>query len=131
MPALLASPRITAPLLYFRSTEDHVVDEATEPLITAGVSSTDVTVVRLADSYHVATLDNDAEQIYADSAAFVARVGFIPAVTRRSERPGVTQNSWNTCINLYHKERKTGSLSLEHFVIENIYSDKMLWRCEA
>lgn len=67
-------PRITAPVLYFRSTEDHVVDEATEPLIVSGISSRDVTVTRLAESYHVATLDNDAEQIFADTAAFVARV---------------------------------------------------------
>ena len=67
-------PRITAPVLYFRSTEDHVVDEATEPLILSGISSRDVTVTRLPNSYHVATLDNDAEQIFADSAAFVARV---------------------------------------------------------
>jgi carboxylesterase len=66
--------KITAPLLYFRSTEDHVVDEATEPLLVAGVSSDDVTVTRLENSFHVATLDNDAEQIFADSAAFVARV---------------------------------------------------------
>jgi carboxylesterase len=67
-------PQITAPLLYFRSTEDHVVDEATEPLILSGVSSRDVTVTRLENSYHVATLDNDAERIFEDTAAFVARV---------------------------------------------------------
>ena len=74
-PSLVADlPRITAPILYFRSTEDHVVDEASEPLITGRVSSTDVTVVRLEDSYHVATVDNDAQRIYDESAAFVARV---------------------------------------------------------
>lgn len=67
-------PKVTAPILYFRSTEDHVVDEASEPLITGGVSSTDLTVVRLEDSFHVATLDNDAERIFEESAAFVARV---------------------------------------------------------
>lgn len=67
-------PRITAPVLYFRSTEDHVVDEATEPLILSGISSRDVTVTRLENSFHVATLDNDAERIFADTAAFVARV---------------------------------------------------------
>ncbi|MDF1603029.1 hypothetical protein [Nocardioides sp. YIM 152315] len=38
------------------------------------MSSTDVTVVRLEDSYHVATVDNDAARIFDDSAAFVARV---------------------------------------------------------
>lgn len=74
-PVLVADlPRITAPVLYFRSTEDHVVDEATEPLILSGLSSRDVTVTRLENSYHVATIDNDAELIYEDTAAFVARV---------------------------------------------------------
>jgi carboxylesterase len=68
-------PRITAPLLYLRSTEDHVVDEATEPLITGKVSSSEVSVVRLENSYHVATLDNDADRIVEESAAFIARVG--------------------------------------------------------
>ena len=66
--------KITAPVLYFRSTEDHVVDDASQPIITGGISSTDVTVVPLENSYHVATLDNDAERIFEESAAFVARV---------------------------------------------------------
>lgn len=74
-PALVAElPSVTAPLLYFRSTVDHVVDELSEPLITGKVSSTDVEVVRLTESHHVATLDNDASQIFAASADFVARV---------------------------------------------------------
>ena len=67
-------PKITAPVIYFRSTEDHVVDEKTQPIITSRISSTDVTVVPLENSYHVATLDNDAEKIFEDSAAFIARV---------------------------------------------------------
>ncbi len=74
-PPLVADlPKITAPVLYFRSTEDHVVDEKSQPLITGKISSRDVTVVPLDNSYHVATIDNDAEKIYADSAAFIARV---------------------------------------------------------
>ena len=74
-PLLVADlSKVTAPLLYFRSVEDHVVDDASEPLITGGVSSTDVTVVRLEDSYHVATIDNDAELFHAETAAFVSRV---------------------------------------------------------
>jgi carboxylesterase len=74
-PALVADlPKVTAPLLYFRSTVDHVVDAASEPLILGGVSSTDVTVRRLENSFHVATIDNDAQQIFDESAAFVARV---------------------------------------------------------
>lgn len=74
-PLLIADlTNVTAPLLYLRSTEDHVVDEASQPIITGGVSSTDVTVVPLENSYHVATLDHDAERIVEESVAFVARV---------------------------------------------------------
>lgn len=74
-PGLIADlPRITAPLLYLRSTDDHVVDGSSEPLILDGVSSTDVTRVELPDSFHVATLDNDAPTIFEETAQFVARV---------------------------------------------------------
>jgi carboxylesterase len=65
---------VTAPLLYFRSAVDHVVDELSEPLILDRIGSTDVTVTRLEDSFHVATVDNDAQRIFEESAAFVARV---------------------------------------------------------
>ncbi len=65
---------IKAPLLYFRSSVDHVVDELSEPLILERIGSTDVTVTRLENSYHVATVDNDAQQIFEESAAFIARV---------------------------------------------------------
>ncbi|HEY0890281.1 MAG TPA: alpha/beta fold hydrolase [Nocardioides sp.] len=67
-------PKVTAPLLYLRSTVDHVVDEVSEPIILQGVSSQDVNVVRLENSYHVATVDNDAQRIVEESAAFIARV---------------------------------------------------------
>ncbi|TNM45102.1 alpha/beta fold hydrolase [Nocardioides albidus] len=66
--------RITAPLIYFRSAEDHVVDDSSEPLVLDGVSSTDVTRVALPESFHVATLDHDAPLIFEQSSAFVARV---------------------------------------------------------
>lgn len=66
--------KITVPLLYFRSTVDHVVDELSQPLIVGGVSSRDVTERMLDDSYHVATIDNDAPIIFAESAEFIARV---------------------------------------------------------
>jgi carboxylesterase len=73
-PLLGDLPRVTAPLLYFRSTVDKVVDHASQPLILDGVSSEDVTEVSLEDSFHVATLDNDAPLIFERSAEFVARV---------------------------------------------------------
>jgi carboxylesterase len=66
--------RVTAPLLYFRSDVDHVVDGLSQPLILDGVSSTDVTLVPLHESYHVATVDNDAPLIFDATAEFVARV---------------------------------------------------------
>lgn len=71
--------RVTAPLLYFRSTVDHVVDELSQPLITSRVSSSDITERKLENSFHVATLDNDAPQIFEESAAFIARVTAPPA----------------------------------------------------
>jgi carboxylesterase len=74
-PLLVADlPKVTAPLLYFRSTVDHVVDELSQPLITGKVSSREITERPLAESYHVATLDNDADQIFEESVAFIARV---------------------------------------------------------
>src|SRR5690242_17816574 len=52
-------PRVTQPILIFRSRDDHVVDEQSIRDVQAGVSSRDVTERVLEDSYHVATLDND------------------------------------------------------------------------
>lgn len=66
--------RITKPVLYLRSTEDHVVDELSESIIRDRLGSTDVTWCRLDNSYHVATLDHDAERIVEESAAFISRV---------------------------------------------------------
>ena len=67
-------PNVTAPLLMFRSAEDHVVDPTSAPIILGGVSSRDVTERMLANSYHVATLDNDAAQIFEESEDFIRRV---------------------------------------------------------
>ena len=65
-------PAITQPLLLFRSADDHVVDETSQAIITDGVSSTVKEVVMLDDSYHVATLDNDAALIFDRTASFIA-----------------------------------------------------------
>jgi carboxylesterase len=67
-------PKVTAPLLMFRSAEDHVVDPSSGPIILGNVSSRDVTERVLEHSYHVATLDNDAPQIFEESADFIRRV---------------------------------------------------------
>ncbi len=67
-------PKVTAPLLLLRSAEDHVVDPSSAQIILSRVSSRDVTEQILENSYHVATLDNDAPTIFEESARFVERV---------------------------------------------------------
>jgi carboxylesterase len=67
-------PQVTQPILLFRSSEDHVVDPSSARIIQSKVSSRDVTERILQNSYHVATLDNDAPQIFAESVEFVRRV---------------------------------------------------------
>lgn len=66
--------RITCPVLLLRSTVDHVVDPSSARFILSGVSSADTREVMLENSYHVATLDNDAELIFEESVTFVERV---------------------------------------------------------
>ncbi len=67
-------PKVTQPLLMFRSTVDHVVDPKSGNLLLRRVSSRDMAEIRLTDSYHVATLDNDAPTIFAESLKFIERV---------------------------------------------------------
>ena len=66
--------KVTQPLLVLRSTEDHVVEPDSARLLLEKVSSTDVREVLLEDSYHVATLDNDAPLIFDTSLEFVRRL---------------------------------------------------------
>jgi carboxylesterase len=63
--------KVTAPLLVFRSSEDHVVRPLSTQLVMQGVSSADAAEKVLYNSYHVATLDHDAAAIFAGTAAFV------------------------------------------------------------
>jgi carboxylesterase len=64
---------VEQPLLLFRSAVDHVVEPVNARIILEGVRSTDVQEVVLADSYHVATLDNDAPTIFEGSLEFIRR----------------------------------------------------------
>lgn len=66
--------KVTAPVLLFRSAGDHVVDPSSARLILEGVSSTDTSERILEDSYHVATLDNDAPRIFEESTEFIRKV---------------------------------------------------------
>jgi len=65
--------KITAPLLLFRSMDDHVVDDTSLGLIQHGISSTVAEYITLTDSYHVATLDFDAQLIFDRSADFLTQ----------------------------------------------------------
>ena len=67
-------PRVTQPILLFRSVVDHTVDDSSLRVLRATVSSRDLTERMLENSYHVATLDNDASSVFEESASFVRRV---------------------------------------------------------
>ncbi|MFI1622128.1 alpha/beta hydrolase [Streptomyces lydicus] len=67
-------PGVTQPLLVMTSPQDHVVRPVDSERILARVSSTDVRQTLLERSYHVATLDHDAEQIFRETFAFISRL---------------------------------------------------------
>ena len=71
--------QVVCPILVFRSVEDHVVDPSSGRAIRASVGSGDVREELLENSYHVATLDNDAPQIFEGSVAFIERVAGVTA----------------------------------------------------
>jgi carboxylesterase len=66
---------VTAPVIVFHSAEDHVVEPINSRVLLDGVRSTDTTEVVLRDSYHVATLDNDAPMIFARSVEWIREHG--------------------------------------------------------
>ena len=67
-------PQVTCPVLLFRSPEDHVVEPASARRLLERVSSRDVEERLCPDSYHVATLDHDAEAIVSGSLEFIRRL---------------------------------------------------------
>ena len=62
---------VVAPLLIFRSIDDHIVEPENSEVVLAGVSSEQKEERLLRHSYHVATLDNDADEIFTGSIDFV------------------------------------------------------------
>lgn len=67
-------PLVRTPLLLLHSRVDHVVEPENSRLVLESVSATDITEVVLERSFHVATLDYDAEIIFDESVAFIRRV---------------------------------------------------------
>jgi carboxylesterase len=64
-------PSVTQPLLVFRSTVDHVVGPASMKVLMAALPGAEVRP--LDDSYHVATLDNDAAEIFDGTLSFIQK----------------------------------------------------------
>lgn len=67
-------PRIGAPVRVYRSTRDHVVSDASIRVLRRGLTHAPLELVPLENSYHVATLDHDAEQIFQGSVDFIRRL---------------------------------------------------------
>lgn len=65
--------RVTQPILLFRSENDHVVDPSSARLLHQLVASAQITERTLDRSFHVATLDYDAEDIFRESVDFIRR----------------------------------------------------------
>jgi carboxylesterase len=66
--------KVQVPTLVLTSRQDHVVDPGDSAKIIDRISSTDVEHVWLERSYHVATLDYDAELIQELTSKFISRV---------------------------------------------------------
>jgi carboxylesterase len=67
-------PQVTQPVLLMRSAVDHVVPAQSSQIVLSRISSKDVTELVLERSYHVATLDHDADVIERESIASIHRV---------------------------------------------------------
>ena len=62
---------VTQPVLVYRSTVDHVVGPASMKVLIGALPGAEVRP--LANSYHVATLDNDAPEIFDGTLAFIQK----------------------------------------------------------
>jgi carboxylesterase len=75
-------PTMGLPLLVFSSVEDHLVKPVNSRLVMERVGSERKELIRLANSYHVATLDYDADLIFERILEFAGSLaGAAPAVT--------------------------------------------------
>ncbi|WP_405084549.1 alpha/beta hydrolase [Microbispora sp. NBC_01389] len=68
---------VTQPLLVFHSRDDHVVKPASVAFLRARLGD-NLEVRELTDSYHVATLDNDAPAIFEGSLEFIRSHASVP-----------------------------------------------------
>ena len=66
--------RITCPTLVLHGREDHVVPPANAMLVVNTVRASDIRLLWLENSYHVATLDNDKDLIVDRVGNFFAEI---------------------------------------------------------
>jgi carboxylesterase len=64
-------PEVTQPLLVYRSAVDHVVGANSMRVLRGALPAVEVRT--LADSYHVATLDNDAPTIFSETTEWIGQ----------------------------------------------------------
>lgn len=64
-------PQVRQPTLLFRSVTDHVVDPLSGEIIANRIGAAEFTEVLLHDSYHVATMDYDADLIFERTGEFL------------------------------------------------------------
>jgi carboxylesterase len=70
-------PHLTRPVLVYRSTEDHVVGPPSMRVLESGLKPGLLTVKACHDSFHVATMDHDAQAIFTGSLQFVREHGIV------------------------------------------------------
>ena len=64
-------PTVKLPLLLFRSVTDHTLPASNSELILRSIGSDEKREITLHNSYHVAPLDHDQEQIFSESLKFI------------------------------------------------------------
>jgi carboxylesterase len=84
-------PRVTQPVLVFKSTVDNVVGPASLELFRRKVGSDEVRVETLHRSRHVATLDHDADLIHQRSLEFARRLAERRSAGRAADQPTTTE----------------------------------------
>jgi carboxylesterase len=81
-------PRVNQPVVIYRSPQDHVVSPASGKYLLSHLGSTEVEERLCENSYHVATVDNDAEMIFAGSVEFITARAAGPRTPRTATELG-------------------------------------------
>ncbi|RJL31404.1 alpha/beta hydrolase [Bailinhaonella thermotolerans] len=74
--------QVKQPVLVFHSPQDHVVGPNSVRLLRERMTGGNLDVRELTDSYHVATLDNEAPVIFAQSLEFIRTNASVPLQSR-------------------------------------------------